>query len=297
MNKIAICGFTSNVGRCFMDRCKNKYEFVCIGRSSEAEINVDLRERKISGDVEKLIDCGVFINFAAQTEDNSAEEILDLMNVNVLGPSFLAELAHKYQISKFIEISSISATYAPADAYYGYYAQSKKSADEILSCYCGDNRMDLCILRPAAIWGPDGFKNHQRLFYQLMDQVKSNQDVHIYGSLDARRNYIHVNTLIDVICGVIEKNVTGVHNVLNPRNQRISEIVEDMNRFYEKNSKIVFDKDRPDVNECFFEKDEEIYQRTGIQPPMGVYEELIKGGKNFEQHREKDAGHPEMPAR
>lgn len=274
MKRIAICGYTSSVGKGFIKRKQEQFEIIRIGRGEDADIVVDLRERTLKGDVDKLRGCDVLINLSAQVNDETDEAILDLINVNVLGALYLAEIAHQYQIPQYINMSSISATYAPDDAYYGYYAQSKKSAEEFLVYYCAQKGIDLCILRPASIYGEESFADHQKLLYGIINRVRNNETVMIYGDCDAHRNYIHIGTLSDILVGVIEEGVTGSYNVVNGKNQSLTEIVADLNRFFGRNSTVEFLKDKPNIIERFFELDSQIYNKTKVPISMGIYNEL-----------------------
>lgn len=279
MKKIAICGYSSSVGKGFISRYKKDFEFVKLGRREDADIFVDLRERKLDGDIDKLRGCHALINLSAQVSDETDEAILDLIGVNVLGALYLAEICHQYQIPQYINMSSISATYTPDDEYYGFYAQSKKSAEEFLECYCRRADVALCILRPAAIYGEESFAAHQRLLYGMIDKVKNKDTITIYGKCDAHRNYIHINTLSDVVAGVIREGVTGIYNVVCRNNQTLTEIVSDLNRFFDGSSEVEFLKDKPNIIERFFRCDDRIYEQTGVIVPQGIYDELSRSEK------------------
>lgn len=276
MKKVAVCGYTSNVGRCFIERYKDQYEFVLIGRNENANVFLDLNERKLKGNSKLLCECESLINFSAHVNDASDQEILDLMSVNVLGALFLAETARKYNMKRFVHMSSISATYDVNDSYYGFYAQSKKSADEILSLYCKQNDVKLCILRPVAVFGDDAFASHQKLLYGLIDKVKKGENICIYGKKDACRNYIHVNTLSDILYGVIEKNITGIYEVVGKKNEKLTEIIDGLNKFYGGNSTVEFLADKPDVIGRSFVTSSEIFEKTGVPMATSVYDELKK---------------------
>lgn len=279
MKKIAICGYSSSVGKGFISRYKKDFEFVKLGRREDADIYVDLRDRKLDGDIDKLRGCNALINLSAQVSDETDEAILDLIGVNVLGALYLAEICHQYQIPQYINMSSISATYTPDDEYYGFYAQSKKSAEEFLECYCRRADVALCILRPAAIYGEESFAAHQRLLYGMIDKVKNKDTITIYGKCDAHRNYIHINTLSDVVAGVIREGVTGIYNVVCRNNQTLTEIVSDLNRFFDGSSEVEFLKDKPNIIERFFRCDDRIYEQTGVIVPQGIYDELSRSEK------------------
>jgi nucleoside-diphosphate-sugar epimerase len=279
MKKVAVCGYTSNVGRCFLAKYEGQFEFVYIGRTKQADVILDLRTREMSGDIDRLWDCDALINFAAQTDDKTDEAVLDLVNVNVLGGLYLAEAVKKYRIGQMIEISSVSATYTPEDAYYSYYAYSKKNVEELLTLYCKKNGISLCTLQPSAIFGDNAFAAHQSLLYHFMEKVKQSQPIVLYGSYDAPRNYIHVKTLLEVICCVIQKQITGKYMVVDQRNQTLTQIIEDLNRFYHGHSEVVFAPDKADVIGASFEDDGEIYRKTGVTPPDGMYQKLAESAR------------------
>ena len=276
MKKIAICGYSSSVGKGFISRYEKEFEFVKLGRREDADVFIDLRDRKLYGDTDKLCGCEALINLSAQVNDETDEAIIDLLSVNVLGTLYLAEVANRYQIPQYISMSSISATYEPDDEYYGFYAQSKRSAEDFLRIYCKRVGLDLCILRPAAIYGENSFAEHQRLLYGIIDKVKRNDTVTIYGSCDAHRNYIHIGTLSDVIAGVIREHIIGTYNVVCKNNQTLTEIVDDLNRIFGKSSQVEFLKEKSDIVERFFKCDDEIYEKTGVMIPKGIYDELSR---------------------
>ena len=273
MKKIAICGYTSGVGRYFLKRYRDRYEFVLLGRK-DPDIYLDLRERRLSGDTGKLAGCAALVNLAAQTGDGSYDEIVSMVQTNVLGPLFLAETAVRYGIGKLIHISSISATYTESDPYYGFYAQTKKSADALLTLFCKRYGIPLCILRPSGLFGTEDFAKHQRLLYGMMRCGRQNEPICIYGTKDAHRNYIHVATLCEVISGSLEQDVTGVYNVVDPKNSTLTEIAAALNRYYGGSSEVRFLPDKPDVEDLCLDDSGEIYRLLNVKMPDGFEEQL-----------------------
>ena len=49
MSRIAICGYSSSVGKGFISRYDTQFEFVKLGRRNDADISLDLRERALKG--------------------------------------------------------------------------------------------------------------------------------------------------------------------------------------------------------------------------------------------------------
>lgn len=278
--KIAVCGANSSVGKSFINKTKDMYEIVTLGRRY-ADVYVDLAIRDISNIEQKgLKDCDVFINFAAQASAIDDLDLINMMEVNIIGPLYLAQIAKQNNIKRFIEISSISATYGRNNPFYGYYSQSKKAADDLLERYCKANDLELCILRPTAMFGDESFSKHQKLFYGLLEKVKNKEAISLNGNLDAKRNYICVNTLIEVVDRICKSNISGTYNVLNLKNDSLTEIINDMDRFYNTKTVVTFLKDKPNIYEQNYSFDNVIYEKLGMEPPKGVYMELLKINSN-----------------
>ncbi len=273
MKKIAICGYTSAVGKYFIEKYRDEYEFIRVGRKNP-DVYLDLCDCKLNEDMEKLCGCEALINFAADTLSGTDEEIIDLIQANVVGAMFLATLVHKYEIPRFIHTSSISATYDSEDPYYGYYAESKRSADAFIELYCKQNGISYTILRPSSLFGTEDFAKHQKFLYTIIEKVKNNEDVQIYGSLDAKRNYLHVDTLSGIVCKLIESNISGTYDAVNAVNDKVSEIVEALNEKYARNSRVEFLVNEPNIIERNFDTDCEIYELLGVKIPAGIKGEL-----------------------
>ena len=278
MKKIAICGYSSAAGKYFVEKYKNEFQYVLIGRR-RPDIYLDLSDVTSIANPEKLLGCDVIINFAADTNCSTDEEIINLIKANVVGPVFLAQLAVKYNVPRLIHISSISATYNPDDSYYGYYAESKRSADNFLELYCKQNSLSYCILRPSSLFGTDDFAKHQKFLYTLIDKVKNNEDIQIYGKLDAKRNYLHVDTLSEMVYRLIDSYVVGIFDAVNCVNDKVSEIVDALNIYYGGHSKISFLEDKPDIIETNFDSDNTLYDLLSVQRTRGIKGELSEKQK------------------
>lgn len=278
MKKIAVCGYNSSVGKYFIEKYKDAFEFILVGRKNP-DIYLDLRELKYNDNMQKLRGCEAFINFAADTNSATDEEILGMIKTNVLGAVFLAELVKKYDIPRFIHISSISATYDCEDPYYGYYAESKRSADAFIELYCKQNNISYTILRPSSLFGTEDFVKHQRFLYTLIEKVKNKENIQLYGAVDVKRNYLHVDTISEIVDRLIESERIGAFEAVNTVNDRISEIVDALNRKYDGNSQIEFLEDKPNIIERVFKTDGRIYDLLDMKKPHGIADELGKEEK------------------
>ncbi|PHU34541.1 NAD-dependent epimerase/dehydratase family protein [Pseudobutyrivibrio ruminis] len=267
MKKIAVCGYTSSVGNKF---CKNtKFQIVKIGRK-DADVQMDLLDGKATGDINILKDCDALINFAALSECDSDAEKNNMIKVNVNGPLFLAELANEYNIPYIIHISSISATYRETDNFYGYYSITKKTGEDLLKLYCKQKQIGLCILEPTAMYGDQSFAKHQKLLYNIINQVRNNETVTLYGKNDAKRNYLDVEILCSVIEKLLDKDLQGKYIVANMKNCSLSEIVDELDSYFGHKSNICFMSEKPDIMDCVINDEGKIYDLLEIEKPMGM---------------------------
>ena len=268
MKKIAICGYTSSVGKRFLEKYKD-LNIIRIGRK-EPDIYLDFIDEKIEGDMEVLNGCDALVNFAAVSDFETDYDKNNMLKVNISGPLLLAELANKYQIPYIIHVSSISARYDKSDNYYGYYSITKKTAEDLLELYCEEKQIGLCILEPTALYGDQTFGKHQKLLYSIINQVRNDEPVILYGQHDAQRNYLNVDVLCKIIRSLVERNVNGKYIVANMKNMSLTEIVDSFNAYYEKNSSIHFCTDKTSIGDCVVYDEGKIYDLVGMEKPEGL---------------------------
>lgn len=105
-----------------------------------------------------------------------------LYNVNVDGTKNLIEVAHKFHVKKIVLVSSL-AVYGIIDKWYNYpiqeyellnpkikgnYDISKRDQENLAKTICKSYGIDLVIVRPAPLYGP----NSKYGFYNLMKMIK-----------------------------------------------------------------------------------------------------------------------------
>ncbi len=162
---------------------------------------------------ESLYRQDVVIHTAARVHimrDNSGEAISKFRKVNVEGTLNLARQAVEAGVKRFIFVSSIkvngeftvgSKTFSeqdspnPKDA----YALSKYEAEKGLMAIANSSDMEVVILRPPLIYGPDVKGN----FETLIKVVKSNFPLP-FGLLDNRRSLVALDNLVNLITTCID---------------------------------------------------------------------------------------------
>lgn len=121
----------------------------------------------------------------------------DFMSANCDGTIALAEAAQANGVKRFVYVSSLAAR-EPALTAYG---ESKDAAERALKAMAGD--MQLCILRPSAVYGP-GDTATLPLLQALMSNI-----AFIPGSVDAHFAMVHVEDVARALLASID-GATGV---------------------------------------------------------------------------------------
>lgn len=183
----------------------------------------------------------------------------DTEYVNVLGTLKLLE---KLKYNHFIYISSIFSLLDNDSEFYNIYSLSKKHSEELASLYCGKYSKNLTILRPSSIYGEESlFSKHQPFFYEIINKVKRNEDISLYGSNDPQRNYIHIDDLLNIIKRVIVTKTYGCFDCGNPEDTSYSVIAKLSALILKTDVNIKFDTSKPDIPNNVFYKNEILYQK------------------------------------
>jgi nucleoside-diphosphate-sugar epimerase len=216
-------------------------------------------------------DVDVVLNFAATFGGDSDEAILEAERTNSLGVLNICSALRKANVKHFINISSMSATHDETSAYYSIYAITKRHGDELAQYYCKLFGISLTILRPTQLYGDnDEFTSHQPFFHHLVNNAEKGQDIIIYGSRDALRNYIHSVDLGEIIKRVVSDRVTGTYPCMYPADVSFSEIAQTAQKIFGQGGEIIFQKDKPDILDNVFTKDLTIYEKLKYQPTISL---------------------------
>jgi nucleoside-diphosphate-sugar epimerase len=213
----------------------------------------------------------VIINFAASFGGTSDEAITTALQTNVLGTLRICTAAKKADVSHIVNISSIFTLVDETSPSYSIYAVTKRQADELALFYCKLNKIPLTILRPSRIYGDSSnFEKNQPFLYHLLDKAYAGEDILLYGTNDASRNYIHSDDLAEIIVRVVAQRTEGVYDCTYPHNVTYSQIAQAAQRLYNHGGQVKFLDDKPNIPDDTFPLDQSLYAKIGYRPSLSI---------------------------
>lgn len=193
------------------------------------------RYRFIKGDIcdSALVDnvfgkyhFSLVVNFAAETHvDRSIFNVADFIRTNVEGTRIILEMVRKYNIPRFVHIStdevygSVLEGWADENAPFrpsNPYAASKAGADLLVQAYMQTYKIPAVIIRGSNNFGP--FQYPEKLIPLGITNMISGQKIPIHGSGEHIRSWLHVEDFcaaVDLAAHKAEDhkiyNVSGEH--------------------------------------------------------------------------------------
>jgi len=237
--KILITGGAGFIGSNFIRYMLNKYpdyEIVNLDKLTYAgnldnlkDIEKDSRYKFIKGDicdkevVEKAMrDCDAVINFAAESHvDRSITSPEPFIETDIFGTFTLLETAKKYNIEKYIQIST--------DEVYGSikegsfketdplkpnspYSASKASADLLVRSYYVTYNLPVSITRSSNNYGP--YQYPEKLIPLFTIKALKNKPLPVYGTGKNIRDWLYVLDNCSGIDTVLHKGKIGeIYNI------------------------------------------------------------------------------------
>jgi len=266
--RILIVGGTSSLAQALKPVLSEFAEVVTAGRTG-CDVHLDL-----SAPVEKIefpTDIDVVINTAAHFGGRNFEEIYQTENVNVLGVLKLCQKCTQKKVSQLVLISSIFACLDKSSHFYSIYSLSKRHSDEVAQLYSSMFGLPLAILRPSQFYGiGNNFRKHQPFLSTIIDNAEKGEDILIYGSNDALRNFIHVEDVAKIIALVIKRKIVGTYACTNIKNVSYSEIATAAIDAFGSKSTIKFIKEQPDIPDNIFDIDDSLFRLIDYYPQISI---------------------------
>jgi dTDP-glucose 4,6-dehydratase len=220
----------------------------------------------------------ILVNFAAQTHvDRSIKEPTIFINNNIVGMQVLLEAARKYNIDKFLHIST--------DEIYGEieqgeffedsppnpsspYAASKAAADLLLKSYMRTYKFPGIIVRPCNNYGP--WQYPEKLIPLTILKILCNKKIPVYAEGKNVREWLYVEDCARGIAEIMEKGIRGeIYNLGSGEEKQNIEVVRAiLNLLNKDESAIEFVKDRPGHDIRYKLNSQKVLQKVGWQPKV-----------------------------
>ena len=248
------------------------------------DIEDNPRYEFVKGDItnRKLIDnllqdkISIIVNLAAESHvDRSILDASPFVETNVKGTQVLLEGARKYEVGKFIQVST--------DEVYGStetgkfteesplspnspYAASKASADLLCYAYWKTHRLPVIITRCSNNLGP--FQMPEKLIPLAIANVLQNKPIPIYGDGMNIRDWIYVVDHCQALDLVIQKGQPGEIYNIGANNEKTNlELIHKLLEMMGKSQKLVtFVADRPGHDRRYALDTTKINQALGWKP-------------------------------
>lgn len=165
----------------------------------------------------------VLINFAAETHvDRSIEAAQPFIDTNIIGTYTLLEASLKYNLKKYIQISTdeVYGSIEPPGKFNensiikpnSPYSASKASGDLMVRAYNKTYGLNTIIIRCSNNFGP--FQFPEKVIPYFIALALENKKVPVYGDGKNVRDWIYVLDFCSAISLILEKGKIGeVYNV------------------------------------------------------------------------------------
>lgn len=266
--RILIVGGTSSLARVLIPILSTFAEVISAGRS-DCDMHLDLSEPLEQFQRPQGID--VLINTAASFGSANPGHFYETEYINAIGTLKLCQLCTDANIGHMVQISSIFTCLDINSPFFSGYALSKRHADELAQLYCSQTELALTIIRPSQLYGiGPAYRKHQPFFFSIIDKVANGEDIDIYGTHDARRNFIHVEDVANVIALAIKNKIIGSFACMQLDAVGYSEIVAAAAAAFNSKSQIRFLSQHSDIADNIIPFDGTLYNLLDYYPRISI---------------------------
>jgi nucleoside-diphosphate-sugar epimerase len=133
------------------------------------------------------------------------------------------------------------------------------------------------ILRPSQLYGNDSsLKKHQPFFYTIIDKAEKNEDIAIYGSRDALRNYLHIEDFAKIISLVVKNKIEGLYNCTNKFDLSLLDLANLAIKVFHSTGQVFFLKDKQNIKDNIFPYEDILYTKINYSPQITIEEGIRK---------------------
>lgn len=268
--KVLVTGGAGFIGSNFVRRLVNEHttdEIIVLDKLTYAGRRENLRdvENKITfiqGDICRKEDvdkamrgCSFVVNFAAETHvDRSLLQAGNFILTNVFGTYNLLEACRKYDVEKFVQISTdevygpiLEGSFKEEDRLSprNPYAASKASADLLCKAFFEAYRLPIVTARSTNNYG--FYQHPEKLIPKTIIYALLNKKIPLYGEGKNVRDWIFVEDSCEAISIIMHKGGVGeIYNIAGKQELSNIQVVRTILKIMGKpESLIQYVKDRP----------------------------------------------------
>lgn len=244
MNKILLIGSNGLLGKSVKSMLiDDGHSVTGVTRSGGFDLSNTESFQSLGADYQYVINLAAIIDIS---EDN-VDEAVQVNGIGALRAAIFAKSAG----AMFIHASTISALPCCNNDYCNsYYAATKRLGDALIKKYCEDNRMGYSILRFPQIYDTEReAKKYQPMLYRIIQQVKHDGSVTLYGNNNPSRNYLHADDAAKAISISLNTKLPGIWNCLHPYSDDVLGLVKVVSEVMDIPVKIVRLKNESDLQE------------------------------------------------
>lgn len=268
IDKLSYC---SNVDNFKEISDSNNFNFVKADLTNQTKINSIFQHNSID----------VIIHFAAYSHvDHSFNDSITFVKNNVIGTTVLLEMSKKYNIKKFIHVST--------DEVYGNsgtisseksllnptnpYSASKAGAEHMCMSYYHSFKTPIIITRGNNVYGPKQYP--EKLIPKFIEILLNGDKCTIHGSGMQKRSFLYVDDVCKAFETILWKGKIGeIYNIGTEKEYTVMEITEKLieklcgtNNFDEKCKNV---QDRP-YNDQSYSIDSSKIHSLGWKPITNI---------------------------
>jgi len=204
--------------------------------------------------------------------------------VNIVGTRNLLEYCRKVR-PEVLFFASSAAVYPISDKASGenspvdpvdIYGLTKVVGEDLARLFYRETGVKTIVARLFNVYGPDETNPH--VIPEIVGQLKSGSREIELGNLSPKRDYVHVQDVVDAIMALLEKSEEGfdIFNIGSGREYSVSEIIEQCKRIIGEELGIRQSKNRTRKSERMHLLADitKIQEATGWSPKMGLRDGL-----------------------
>jgi len=218
-------------------------------------IKGDIKDLKKLSELVENKKINVIINFAAESHvDRSILGAEEFIETNIRGTYILLEIAKKFNVERFIQISTDEVYGSLSDeglfnensniSPNSPYSASKAAADFICRSYHETHKVPVIITRCSNNYGP--FQFPEKLIPLMVFNAMNDKQLPIYGEGENVRDWIHVEDHCSAIDLILHKGKIGdIYNIGGESERKNIEVVKSILKKLKKSEELIrFVEDR-----------------------------------------------------